>query len=79
MTNLSKQWELKANASYSNNAIERESMVKTFNANNDLTNTSLVSNNFYTNQAKGEIIFLKTPIKVSLKIPLRITDFGMEI
>ena len=67
LTNLSKQWELKANASYSNNAIERESMVKTFNANNDLTNTSLVSNNFYTNQAKGEIIFSKNANKSFFK------------
>lgn len=67
LTNFSKQWELKANASYSNNAIERESMVKTFNANNDLTNTSLVSNNFYTNQAKGEIIFSKNANKSFFK------------
>ena len=67
LTNLSKQWEFKANASYSNNAIERESMVKTFNANNDLTNTFLVSNNYYTNQAKGEIIFSKNANKSFFK------------
>ena len=35
--------------------------------NNDLTNTSLVSNNFYTNQAKGEIIFSKNANKSFFK------------
>lgn len=63
LTNLSKDWELKANTSYANNSVERESVVKVFDANNVLSNTFFASNNFYTNQAKGEIIFSKNANK----------------
>ena len=67
LTNLSKDWEFKANTSYSNNAIDRESYNKVYNQNGDLVNTSSVVNNFYTNQAKGEIIFSKNANKSFFK------------
>lgn len=67
LTNLSKDWEFKANSSYANNAIDRESVAKVYNANNVLTNTIVASNNYYTNQAKGEIIFSKNANKSFFK------------
>lgn len=51
-----KDWELKANASYSNNAVERSSEVKSvFNTGQE--QTSKIDNNFYNNTAKAELIF----------------------
>lgn len=67
LTNLSKDWEFKANTSYTNNAIDRESFSTVYNQNGDLVNTSSVSNNFYTNQAKGEMIFSKNANKSFFK------------
>lgn len=63
LTNLSKDWEFKANSSYTNNAINRESTVTRYNQQGQLINISSVDNNFYTNQAKGEIIFSKNAKK----------------
>ena len=67
LTNLSKEWEFKANTSYTNNAIERESVNNIYNANGNLLTTSSVANNFYTNQAKGELIFSKNANKSFFK------------
>ena len=67
LTSLSKDWEFKANTSYTNNAIDRESVVNTYNANGNLTNRTSIANNFYTNQAKGEIIFSKNANKSFFK------------
>lgn len=67
LTSLSKDWELKANTSYINNAIDRESVVNVYNANGGLTNRTSIANNFYTNQAKGEIIFSKNANKSFFK------------
>ena len=67
LTSLSKDWEFKANTSYTNNAIDRESVVNTYDANGNLTNTTSIANNFYTNQAKGEIIFSKNANKSFFK------------
>ena len=67
LTNLSKDWEFKANTSYTNNAIDRESVVNTYDAIGNLTNTTSIANNFYTNQAKGEIIFSKNANKSFFK------------
>lgn len=52
----SKDWELKANASYANNAIERESdySVKYITGEEITRNTN---NNFYNNEAKAELVF----------------------
>ncbi len=57
-----KEWELKANASYSNNAIERAS----YSATNYTTGVEIsrdVQNHFYTNEAKTELIFTKNADK----------------
>lgn len=67
LTNLSKQWELKANASYANNAIDKESVTKVYAADNTLRNVNFARSNHYTNQAKGEIIFSKNANKSFFK------------
>ena len=67
LTNLSKQWELKANASYANNAIDKESVTKVYTADNNLRNVNFARSNHYTNQAKGEIIFSKNANKSFFK------------
>ena len=67
LTNLTKDWEFKANTSYTNNAIDRESVSTVYTQNGTLVNTSSVANNFYTNQAKGEIIFSKNANKSFFK------------
>lgn len=64
LTNIDKkkEWELKANANYTNNSVERESNVvqNYFNGN---SNTVNIHNNFYTDKAKGELIFTKNAKK----------------
>lgn len=69
LTNIDKkkEWELKANANYTNNAVERESYSKTdYFATTDepaSTVTQNIFNNFYTDKAKGELIFTKNAKK----------------
>lgn len=61
-----KDWELKANASYSNNTIER---VSNYTA-KYITGTEVIrniNNDFYTNQAKAELIFSKNADKSFFK------------
>lgn len=64
-----KEWELKANASYTNNAVERvSSSINVYEVGSPSftpggTITSSASNNFYTNAAKGELIFTKNAKK----------------
>lgn len=64
LTNIDKkkEWELKANANYTNNAVERESYSKTdyFGVGSNIAN---IFNNFYTDKAKGELIFTKNAKK----------------
>lgn len=65
LTNIDKkkEWELKVNANYTNNAVERES---TTNVNDFQQNTSYgysFLNNFYTDKLKGELIFTKNAKK----------------
>ncbi|MCD9854224.1 Plug and carboxypeptidase regulatory-like domain-containing protein [Epilithonimonas sp. JDS] len=65
-----KEWELKANVSYTNNDVERDSHTTTVYDDNP-TNGSLAgrtleqsrSNDFYTNAAKAELIFTKNAKK----------------
>ncbi len=69
LTNIDKkkEWELKANANYTNNAVERESYSRTdYFATTDepaSTVTQNILNNFYTDKAKGELIFTKNAKK----------------
>lgn len=63
-----KEWELKLNTNYSNNAVERESYRENvYEPSNffpdGLTSSERISNNFYTNSAKGEMIFTKNAKK----------------
>ncbi|MDQ0066857.1 carboxypeptidase-like regulatory domain-containing protein [Chryseobacterium lathyri] len=64
LTNIDKkkEWELKANANYTNNAVERESYSQTdyFEGSSNIVN---ILNNFYTDKAKGELIFTKNAKK----------------
>jgi len=64
LTNIDKkkEWELKANANYTNNAVERESYSQTdyFGGSSNIVN---IFNNFYTDKAKGELIFTKNAKK----------------
>ena len=60
----SKEWELKANASYTNNAVSRESYSETTSfLNNGAQYLTNIFNNFYTDKAKGEVIFTKNAKK----------------
>ncbi|WP_027376862.1 TonB-dependent receptor [Kaistella palustris] len=63
-----KEWELKASSSYTNNAISRESTRETtYELDTDFFTagkvTTTESNKFYSNAAKGEIIFTKNAKK----------------
>lgn len=69
LTNIDKkkEWELKANANYTNNAVNRESYSQTdyFATSNQPASrvTQNILNNFYTDKAKGELIFTKNAKK----------------
>lgn len=69
LTNIDdkKEWELKANANYTNNAVERESYTQTDYFTTPTrpasTITQKILNNFYTDKAKGELIFTKNAKK----------------
>ncbi|PJJ64580.1 TonB-dependent receptor [Chryseobacterium geocarposphaerae] len=69
LTNIDKkkEWELKANANYTNNSVERESYTQyDFFATKDNPAYSVFQtthNNFYTDKAKGELIFTKNAKK----------------
>lgn len=64
-----KEWELKANLSYTNNAVERaDDKIEVYQEGSTVfpaggTFNSYTSNNFYTNAAKGELIFTKNAKK----------------
>lgn len=65
----SKDWELKASASYTNNAIERtDSKTEIYEPASSIvpsggTYVSESANHFYTNASKGELIFTKNAKK----------------
>ena len=65
-----KEWEMKANVSYTNNDVERDSHTKTVYDDNEINGTlagrtleQSRSNDFYTNAAKAELIFTKNAKK----------------
>lgn len=81
LTNIDKkkEWELKANANYTNNSVEREAYSQTdyfatsqFPAFRVTQNTA---NNFYTNKAKGELIFTKNAKKGFFKNTTSFSQF----
>ncbi len=64
----SKDWELKVNTNYTNNSIERSSSVETVYAPSEYFPTGAkastnVGNNFYSNEAKGEVSVTKNAKK----------------
>lgn len=76
LTNIDKkkEWELKANANYTNNAVERESYSET-NYFNGASNIINILNNFYTDKAKGELIFTKNAKKGFFKNTTSFSQF----
>lgn len=81
LTNIDdkKEWELKANASYTNNAVTRESynlVSRTNLATNQVftTETSL-RNKLYTDKVKGELIFTKNAKKGFFKNTTTFSQF----
>ncbi|PKF75158.1 carboxypeptidase-like regulatory domain-containing protein [Chryseobacterium sp. PMSZPI] len=74
-----KEWELKASANYTNNTIQRESYRQTdyFATPNEAASrvTQNIFNNFYTNKAKGELIFTKNAKKGFFKNTTSFSQF----
>ncbi|ASK32782.1 hypothetical protein CEY12_14315 [Chryseobacterium sp. T16E-39] len=65
LTNIDKkkEWELKANANYTNNAVEREAYSRQDYFGGIGSNITNILNKFYTDKAKGELIFTKNAKK----------------
>lgn len=70
-----KEWELKANANYTNNAVERESYNERFDKQKNLSYITDIFNNFYTDKAKAELIFTKNAKKGFFKNTTTFTQF----
>ncbi len=70
-----KEWELKANANYTNNAVERDAYSETYDKQRGLTYITDINNHFYTNKAKGELIFTKNAKKGFFKNTTTFTQF----
>lgn len=81
LTNIDKkkEWELKASANYTNNAVEREAYSQTdFFATSDTPAsriTTNILNNFYTDKAKGELVFTKNAKKGFFKNTTSFSQF----
>lgn len=81
LTNIDKkkEWELKANANYTNNAVERQDNVETvyFGSGSTAPSTVLTStkNNFFTDKIKGELIFTKNAKKGFFKNTTSFSQF----
>ncbi|MDO5616763.1 MAG: TonB-dependent receptor [Cruoricaptor ignavus] len=70
-----KEWELKVNGSYTNNAVERESYSEVKWFENNATYFTNIFNNFYTDKAKGELIFTKNAKKGFFKNTTTFSQF----
>ncbi len=74
-----KEWELKLNANYTNNTVDREDEVEATYYNTDGSINSFVKtgikNRFYTDKLKGEIIFTKNAKKGFFKNTTSFTQF----
>lgn len=71
-----KEWELKTNANYTNNAVTREDYRETRDLQFDRTFVSSVKNRFYTDKLKGEVIFTKNAKKGFFKNSTSFTQFS---
>lgn len=74
-----KEWELKASANYTNNVVEREGYTqKNYFATPTSGESSVIQNilnNFYTDKAKGELIFTKNAKKGFFKNTTSFSQF----
>lgn len=77
LTNIDKkkEWELKANANYTNNAVERESNTLTRDIQQGTQFNTRFLNNFYTDKLKGELIFTKNAKKGFFKNTTTFSQF----
>ena len=77
LTNIDKkkEWELKANANYTNNAVERESNSITRDIQHGTQYNTRFLNNFYTDKLKGELIFTKNAKKGFFKNTTTFSQF----
>jgi hypothetical protein len=77
LTNIDKkkEWELKANANYTNNAVERESTSTTNDFQQNTQYGTKFFNNFYTDKLKGELIFTKNAKKGFFKNTTTFSQF----
>ncbi|WP_279196407.1 hypothetical protein [Chryseobacterium indoltheticum] len=81
LTNIDakKEWELKANANYTNNAVERESYSQVDYFATEETPafgiTQNILNNFFTDKLKGELIFTKNAKKGFFKNTTSFSQF----
>ncbi|WP_407404018.1 carboxypeptidase regulatory-like domain-containing protein [Chryseobacterium sp.] len=77
LTNIDskKEWELKANANYTNNSIERESTSTITDIQQKTQYGYTFLNNFYTDKAKGELIFTKNAKKGFFKNTTTFSQF----
>lgn len=77
LTNIDnkKEWELKANANYTSNAVERESTSSTTDFQQGTQYGTKFLNKFYTDKAKGELIFTKNAKKGFFKNTTTFSQF----
>ncbi len=77
LTNIDKkkEWELKANANYTNNAVERESNTSTTDIQQGTKYNMRFLNHFYTDKLKGELIFTKNAKKGFFKNTTTFSQF----
>ncbi|MGU3374598.1 hypothetical protein [Chryseobacterium sp. M5A1_1a] len=77
LTNIDKkkEWELKVNANYTNNAVERESNSITTDIQQGTQYNTRFLNNFYTDKLKGELIFTKNAKKGFFKNTTTFSQF----
>ncbi|REC44752.1 carboxypeptidase-like regulatory domain-containing protein [Chryseobacterium pennipullorum] len=77
LTNIDKkkEWELKANANYTNNAVEREANSITRDVQQGVQYNTRFLNNFYTDKLKGELIFTKNAKKGFFKNTTTFSQF----
>ena len=77
LTNIDdkKEWELKVNANYTNNAVERESATDVVDVQQNTNYGYKFFNNFYTDKFKGEVIFTKNAKKGFFKNTTTFSQF----
>ena len=77
LTNIDnkKEWELKANASYTNNAVDRDYFEQTTNLQSNTSYVTTIKNKLYTDKLKGELIFTKNAKKGFFKNTTTFSQF----